>query len=109
MTQELEAGEGVGVIDPHGDLLDHIPPCRTDHVVYFNPADQDYPVTWLLRRPPNWWASLKKVLDWSPRQDRLTGIEADEGAGAPSQRNSKSLDRIHHHGINPSNTCPVQP
>jgi hypothetical protein len=76
ITQELEAGEGVGVIDPHGDLaaelLDHIPPCRTDHVVYFNPADQDYPVTWLLRRPPNWWASLKKVLDWSPRQDRLT-------------------------------------
>jgi hypothetical protein len=47
IIQDIEAGEGVGVIDPHGDLaedlLDHIPPWRTDHVVYFNPADVDYP------------------------------------------------------------------
>lgn len=57
ITQDLEAGEGVGVIDPHGDLadelLDHVPPWRTDHVVYFNPADQDYPVAFnLLRQVP---------------------------------------------------------
>jgi hypothetical protein len=47
IIQDIEAGEGVGVIDPHGDLaedlLDHIPPWRTDHVVYFNPADVEYP------------------------------------------------------------------
>ena len=48
ILQDIAAGEGVGVIDPHGDLadelLDHIPPRRTDHVVYFNPADQDFPI-----------------------------------------------------------------
>jgi hypothetical protein len=48
ILQDIEAGEGVAVIDPHGDLahdlLDHIPPWRTDHVVYFNPADQEHPI-----------------------------------------------------------------
>lgn len=48
LLQDIAAGAGVGLIDPHGDLaeelLDHIPPWRTDHVVYFNPADVEYPV-----------------------------------------------------------------
>lgn len=47
ILQEIEAGHGVGVLDPHGDLatelLDHIPPSRIDHVVYFNPGDFDNP------------------------------------------------------------------
>ena len=48
IVQDIEAGRGVGVIDPHGDLaeqlLDHIPPRRADDVVYFNPADQAWPI-----------------------------------------------------------------
>lgn len=48
ILQDIAEGHGVGVIDPHGDLardiLDHIPSHRTDDVVYFNPADLDYPV-----------------------------------------------------------------
>lgn len=52
IVQDIVAGEGVGVIDPHGDLateiLDFIPPWRTDDVVYFNPADTDYPVSFNL-------------------------------------------------------------
>src|SRR5689334_19754972 len=48
IIQDIASGRGVGVLDPHGDLaedlLDHIPPWRTDHVVYFNPADRDYPL-----------------------------------------------------------------
>jgi Type IV secretion-system coupling protein DNA-binding domain len=48
ILQDIEAGQGVGVIDPHGDLaeeiLDHIPPWRTDHVTYFNPADERHPM-----------------------------------------------------------------
>jgi len=48
VLQDIEAGEGVGLIDPHGDLaidlLEHIPPWRTDHVVYFDPADQEFPI-----------------------------------------------------------------
>lgn len=48
ILQDIEAGQGVGLIDPHGDLaeeiLDAIPPSRIDDVVYFNPADLSYPV-----------------------------------------------------------------
>ncbi len=48
IVQDIEAGEGVAVIDPHGDLanelLDSIPARRTDDVVYFDPADTDYPI-----------------------------------------------------------------
>jgi DNA helicase HerA-like ATPase len=43
ILQDIEAGHGVGIIDPHGDLatelLEHIPGYRIDDVVYFNPAD----------------------------------------------------------------------
>jgi hypothetical protein len=45
ILQDIQAGEGVGVLDPHGDLavelLDHIPRWRSDDVVYFNPADDE--------------------------------------------------------------------
>ena len=48
ILQDIEAGRGVGFIDPHGDLagdvLDHIPRRRVEDVVYFNPADAEYPV-----------------------------------------------------------------
>jgi type IV secretory pathway TraG/TraD family ATPase VirD4 len=48
IAQDIDAGLGVGVIDPHGDLaeelLNVIPPWRTEDVVYFNPADRDFPV-----------------------------------------------------------------
>ncbi len=48
LVQAIEAGEGVGLIDPHGDLalelLDYIPPSRTRDVIYFNPADHEHPI-----------------------------------------------------------------
>jgi energy-coupling factor transporter ATP-binding protein EcfA2 len=48
IVQHITLGHGVGLIDPHGDLaeelLHHIPPHRTDHLVYFNPGDLEYPV-----------------------------------------------------------------
>jgi hypothetical protein len=48
IIQHIGAGHGVGLIDPHGDLaeeiLNHIPPHRADHVVYFNPGDVEFPV-----------------------------------------------------------------
>jgi hypothetical protein len=47
-AQDLAAGRGLGVIDPHGDLarqvLALVPPERAGEVLYFNPADTDYPV-----------------------------------------------------------------
>lgn len=48
ILQDIEAGRGVGVIDPHGDLahdlLDCIPRGRSDDVVYFNPGDGEWPI-----------------------------------------------------------------
>jgi len=48
IVQDIAAGRGVGVIDPHGDLaqsvLDLIPRSRTEDVVYFDPADQEHPI-----------------------------------------------------------------
>ena len=54
ICQDIERGHGVGLIDPHGDLaeeiLDCIPSWRTDDVLYFNPADSDFPVGFNLVR-----------------------------------------------------------
>jgi hypothetical protein len=48
IVQHIMQGHGVGVIDPHGDLaeelLNHIPPRRADHLVYFNPGDIEFPI-----------------------------------------------------------------
>jgi hypothetical protein len=48
IVQDIEAGCGVGLIDPHGDLaeeiLDLIPSRRMRDVVYFNPHDREYPI-----------------------------------------------------------------
>jgi len=46
--QDIQAGHGMGFIDPHGEasdeLLDHIPTDRVEDVVYFNPADTAFPI-----------------------------------------------------------------
>ena len=57
ILQDIEAGRGVGLIDPHGDLaldiLDHIPRHRAEDVAYFDPSDAEYPVGFnLLGRVP---------------------------------------------------------
>ncbi len=48
IIQDIHAGHGVGLIDPHGDLahdlLDQIPSWRREDVVYFDPADRDFPI-----------------------------------------------------------------
>ena len=48
ILQDIEAGRGVAVIDPHGDLaqdiLDHIPKRRSEDVAYFDPSDAEHPV-----------------------------------------------------------------
>jgi DNA helicase HerA-like ATPase len=46
--EDIITGRGVGIIDPHGEfaekILDFVPEERIDDVVYFNPADLDYPI-----------------------------------------------------------------
>jgi len=46
--QDIQAGRGVGFVDPHGEaaerLLDFVPSGRVNDVIYFNPADLGYPI-----------------------------------------------------------------
>ncbi len=48
ILQDILAGRGIALIDPHGDLaeeiIDSIPRRRTRDVLYFNPSDVDYPI-----------------------------------------------------------------
>lgn len=48
ISDDIKAGKGVCVIDPHGDLIQallyHIPEERVDDLVYFNPADLEFPI-----------------------------------------------------------------
>jgi type IV secretory pathway TraG/TraD family ATPase VirD4 len=48
LVQDIHAGEGVALIDPHGDLardlLDFIPPARLRDVIYFDPSEYEYPI-----------------------------------------------------------------
>ncbi len=47
-VQDIQAGKGLCVIDPHGDLvediLEHVPKSRADDVVIFNPSDLERPI-----------------------------------------------------------------
>lgn len=47
-VQDIKAGHGVCVMDPHGDLIDdivrRIPPERAEDVIYFDPSDGDRPM-----------------------------------------------------------------
>jgi len=48
IVQDIRNGNGVAVLDPHGDLvervLDYVPSRRVNETVYFNPADVEYPI-----------------------------------------------------------------
>jgi hypothetical protein len=45
---DIKKDRGLAIIDPHGDLcdiiLDYIPKRRINDIIYFNPADTDYPI-----------------------------------------------------------------
>lgn len=48
IKQDIRAGHGVCVIDPHGDLVEDtlrfIPPERAEDVIYFDPSDTERPM-----------------------------------------------------------------
>lgn len=48
IRQDIENGDGVAVLDPHGDLIDQIltliPSDRIDDVVLVNPSDVEFPI-----------------------------------------------------------------
>ncbi|PIT86203.1 MAG: hypothetical protein COU33_04420 [Candidatus Magasanikbacteria bacterium CG10_big_fil_rev_8_21_14_0_10_43_6] len=48
ILHDIYKGDGVGLVDPHGDfaekIINYIPSHRMNDVVYLNPSDLDYPV-----------------------------------------------------------------
>ena len=48
IIQDIQNGEGVAVVDPHGELIEsvlpHIPQERTEDVIYFDPGDISRPL-----------------------------------------------------------------
>src|SRR3989339_378592 len=48
IIQDIQAGNGLAVTDPHGDLVEkvikYIPNNRINDVIYFNPADLEHPI-----------------------------------------------------------------
>ncbi|MEK7105372.1 MAG: type IV secretion system DNA-binding domain-containing protein [Patescibacteria group bacterium] len=46
---DIYLGHGLGLVDPHGDfaekIIDYIPEHRINDIVYVNPADMEYPVS----------------------------------------------------------------
>ena len=48
MISDILAGRGMGFVDPHGEmaerLLYYIPESRIKDVIYFNPADMEFPI-----------------------------------------------------------------
>jgi hypothetical protein len=81
ILQDIEAGRGVALIDPHGDLageiLEQIPPRRTGDVVYFDPSARDPLAINLFRATTDNWhlvasaivSAFKKIwgTSWGPR------------------------------------------
>jgi len=61
IVQDIQAGRGVAVIDPHGDMIDNIlgqiPKERADDVILFDPLNVDRPIGF-------------NVLEWKTIQER---------------------------------------
>jgi energy-coupling factor transporter ATP-binding protein EcfA2 len=111
ILQDIEAGRGVGLIDPHGDLahdiLDHIPPWRTDDIVYFDPSAPDPLAINLFRATSDNWhlvasgivSAFKKIWgdSWGPRLASRTGrvsVREDQPVEQPSVL-EKKFERKH--------------
>lgn len=100
IQQDIEAGEGVGVLDPHGDLIDHIlgaiPEERIQDVVLIDPADEAYSIGFnILSAHSDWEKNLlasdlvsvfrRLSTSWGDQMDRvlanaiLAFLESDRG------------------------------
>jgi hypothetical protein len=87
ILQDIDAGRGVGLIDPHGDLYDkilrQIPKSRSNDVVLFDLTDVEYPIGFnILENSQHQFPSLiassivgvfKKIFgySWGPRLEYI--------------------------------------
>lgn len=90
--QDMAAGHGVCVLDPHGDMVDwllaRVPAAREKDTILFDPADEEYPfgLNLLYRQDPEnaretrWvvatiMSTLRRLNEWSwgPRLEHVLG------------------------------------
>lgn len=87
ILSDIVSGKGFAVLDPHGDLaeniLKYIPRNRIADVIYFNPADEDYPIgfnplsnvekTFRQHVVTGFVGIFKKLFafEWSPRLEHM--------------------------------------
>ncbi len=87
MLADIAAGKGIGVLDPHGDLVDnilrYIPEERKNDVIIFDPTDTEFPIAFnpLEQVPPEYRVRItlgfieifKKLFttNWSPRLEHV--------------------------------------
>ena len=86
IRQDIEAGQGIGVLDPHGDLIDQIlciiPPGRVNDVVLVDPSDETHAVGFNILSAHSDWeknllaADLVSVFrrlstSWGDQMDRV--------------------------------------
>ena len=87
IKSDIEAGKGVGVLDPHGDLVDNVlqfvPQERIKDVVLFDPSDLDFPASFnpleqvpeelKIRVTIGFIEIFKKLFgtNWSPRLEHV--------------------------------------
>lgn len=87
VKNDIEAGKGVGILDPHGDLVDNIlkmiPEDRIKDVVIFDPSDLNFPIAFnpIEQVPPElkirvtigFIEIFKKLFgaNWSPRLEHV--------------------------------------
>ncbi len=54
---DIQAGKGLAVIDPHGDLIENVlkmvPAHRTNDVILIEPADREFPISFNMLSCPN--------------------------------------------------------
>jgi len=87
ILSDIFSGEGLAVMDPHGDLaeviLDYIPKHRINDVVYFNPGDIEYPISLNIledTEPERWHIIVSGLISvfrkiwkdfWGPRLEHI--------------------------------------
>ena len=79
---DVHSGRGVAVIDPHGDLIDavqkFIPKQRSNDVVFFDPSDTAYPISFNVLDCPN---KEQRVLTASGLMSVFTKLWPDAFSG----------------------------
>ncbi len=87
VLHDIYSGHGVCYVDPHGDtaekIIDYIPANRINDVIYFNPADMNYPIGFNILEVKSeeqkhlvaggLMATFKKIWPdvWSPRMEYI--------------------------------------